>query len=426
MKWLENALWISALCVMAASLLVILTLNLPAVRAPIVKFYIFDILEKRGYEVVWGERDLDNPIAADESTRPVVQIVDESLYLQKRAFGGLSQFRAVHLIQLKGGKRVYLLLEQPIYPLQRDGTVASGYPFAKISSVERNISKIQNAVRFYGWRVGVGFAVLGVGVSIFSWSRSRKTGKRTASRNRRKRAQQARPTLPFDTLPSLQAKVTVAISSKEQRGGHEVKDWPTLVAQIKRELSQLPSGRQKDALEQKLTGLLNSGRQRTNVAAHLMARIRDQQNGGQGTAAISDSKKQRDASRGNGALSPVTPPTFNQLLAIDQYLPPELDPEVVKAVLSRFMPPGRNMFHFNERYLPAERVRHTLGGQFPPDQVNASLEWLMKVGVVIQPKLHKGKILCSVNTHSGSVGYPGDKIISIIMKTAYELSEKRR
>ena len=420
MKWLENALLISALSSMTISLLVFWILGFPAVRAPLVKFYTFNILEESGYEVVWGERNPNNPIARDESTKPIVQIVDESLFLQKRMSGGLKQFKGAHAVELKGGERFYFLLEQPIYPLRKDGTTASGYPLRTVSNVEEKIFGVQNAAHSYSWWAGIGFAVLWAGVSIFSWSRSRKTGKGPAvSRNRRKRGQRVRQVIPISPLPSKA--VSLVSPGKHQKNGM-VEDWPTLIAQVESELARLPAGEQRDALTQEFARLVDSRRQRTNVAAHLLRTIQKQQNGGKGTAAVSDSKEQMDASRGNGnrTLSLVTAPTFNQLLAIDQYLPPELDPEVVKAVLSRFIRPGRAVFLFNEHYLPLERVRHTLGGRFPAEKVNESVEWLMKVGVIGTPKPHQGKILCSLNLKLGSVGNPGDKIIPVVIQAARE------
>lgn len=257
-------------------------------------------------------------------------------------------------------------------------------------------------------------------IRIFSWFRSRKTGKgAVVSRNRRRRGQRVQQVIPISPLPS---KAVPLVSPGEHRE-NGVEDWSILIAQIKKELARFPAGKKRNALRQELTRLVDSRRQRTNVAVHLLERIQKQQNNGKGTAAVSGSKEQMDASRGNGTLSSVATPTFSELLPIDQYVPPGLDPEVVKAVLSRFMHPGRHMFYFKNHYLPAEQIRHTVG-KLPPDQVNASLEWLMKVGVVLQPKPNQGKILCSLNAHHESVGHPGDKIIPVIIRAARELTKR--
>ena len=118
-------------------------------------------------------------------------------------------------------------------------------------------------------------------------------------------------------------------------------------------------------------------------------------------------------------------PHLEKVLAIDHLLPKNLNPLHVKRVLIRgFLHPGGQERFFKTCYLDIAAVRKN--AKIPGDKFKPCIQWLLRVGVVIKPKVNKGKILLSLNPDPHSVSSPGSDIIRVILRLAHDLSTQRR
>lgn len=118
---------------------------------------------------------------------------------------------------------------------------------------------------------------------------------------------------------------------------------------------------------------------------------------------------------------------LDKLLPIRDFIPKSLNPEYVqKVILWGFLKPGRKgKRFFGEGYIPAEYVlKNVIAKGFSPENVKECFQWLMKVGVITEMKRGHGKLLCSLNPDLGSVPYPGDEIIRVVVRAGQLLTKR--
>lgn len=116
---------------------------------------------------------------------------------------------------------------------------------------------------------------------------------------------------------------------------------------------------------------------------------------------------------------------LDKLLHIDSFLPDDLNPACVKAIILWLLRGGKNpYFGDNSRLLPQVR-RSIVGKGFSPEEWEVCFDWLTRKGVLLYRKPHKRKeFTCSLNPDPGSVPYPGEEIIRVAIRAGQLLAKR--
>ena len=123
---------------------------------------------------------------------------------------------------------------------------------------------------------------------------------------------------------------------------------------------------------------------------------------------------------------PSEPPlALEDLLPIDSLVPAHLSPACVKAIILVLLRGGKNpYFGDNSRLFPQIR-RSVVGKGFSPKEWEVCFDWLTREGVLLYRKQHKRKeSTCSLNPDPGSVPYPGEEIIRVVVRAGQLLAKR--
>ena len=305
---------------MAGGVLFFILVQSPPLQVYFLKSAMTDILEDKGYEVVWETKTYKNPVIrrgpVKNSETGVQNLLSRGLMME-----GLQGSKVIHLLEKQGTSGLYFFMEGPLpaseerhdaqrrqpyhehggkrfglrvwglqTPWPDTGTPQLIFPFPEMSkrNLERKIQMVGKRGAGYGLLTGVCFLVIGGGLIILSdvQPRKRKSLRITKTypqrsrgialvlRDRRRlpgnREIQQDETVIQATLVSPQqvADVPSSLGAGRSETVSEL-EWETLLESIQAKILLVPA-EQQSALQQELDQLESEGRKRVSIAYHLL------------------------------------------------------------------------------------------------------------------------------------------------------------
>lgn len=299
---------------MAGGVLFLILVQSPLLQVYFLKSAMTDILEDKGYEVVWETKTYKNPVIrrgpVKNSETGAQNLIARGLMME-----GLQGAKVIHLLEEQGTSGLYFFMEGPLpaseeqhraqgrqpyhehegksfilrvwglqTPWPDTGTPQLIFPFPEMSkgSLERRIQNVGMRGVGYGLLIGSCLLVLGGGVATVSEMQPRKGKRLRLAKTHPRRTREAVPSLGdrrrlpgngetqqnevvLQTTFVLLPQGVVAASPAEG-------EWEGLLESIQAKIPLVPAEEQ-NAWQEEFDQLKSDGRKRVSIAYYLLKRI---------------------------------------------------------------------------------------------------------------------------------------------------------